>query len=385
MPLAPFTIDVPDAALSDLRERLARTRWPDEVGGAGWDYGTPLGYLRELVEHWRTRFDWRSVERRMNALPQFRATVDGLDLHFVHQRGRGPRPLPLLLLHGWPSTFWQMGRLVPLLVDPASHGGDAADAFDVVVPSLPGCGFSARPDRPGMTRARIADLMARLMTGSLGYRRYGVHAGDVGTSVATLLGLARPDDVVGLQLTDVYFAPWLGPGAPPLTPAEERFVAEQERWWQDEGGYDHLQRTKPQTLAYALNDSPAGLAAWIVEKFRAWSDCGGDLDRSFRRDDLLTAITLYWVTGTINSANRYYWRHRHPAVPPRPALPIAVPCGIAHFPAEADINTPRSMIERVYTNVTRWSEMPRGGHFAALETPDLLAEEIRAFFRPLRR
>ena len=382
MRVEPFTIAIPEAALSDLRDRLARTRWPDEVEGAGWDYGTSLPYLRELVEHWRERFDWRAQERRLNALHHFRAEVDGLRLHFVHERGRGPRPIPLLLLHGWPSTFWQLAPLAALLADPAAHGSDPADAFDVVVPSLPGCGFSDRPSRRGMSRVRVAELMGALMAEVLAYPRFGVHAGDVGTSVATLLGLARPAQVMGLHLTDVYYAPYLGPGSPPLTPAEQKFVADEERWWQDEGAYDHVQRTKPQTLAYGLNDSPAGLAAWIVEKFRAWSDCGGDVERRFSKDELLTHVSIYWLTETMNSANRlYYERHHHPR-PMGPGEKVLAPAGFAIFPGDTD-HPPREWAERTY-QVARWTEMPRGGHFASQEEPELLAREIREFFRPLR-
>lgn len=381
MGVEPFEITTSDAALDDLRERLARTRWPDEVEGAGWDYGTSLPYLRELVTYWRSRFDWRAQERRLNALHHFRARVDGFGLHFVHERGRGPRPLPLLLVHGWPSTFWQLAPLIPLLTDPAAHGGDPADAFDVVIPSLPGCGWSDRPARRGMSRPRVAELLGGLME-ALGYRRYGVHAGDVGTSVATLLALARPAEVAGLHLTDVYHLPYLGPGSPPLTEAERRFVAEEERWWQDEGAYDHVQRTKPQTLAYGLNDSPAGLAAWIVEKFRAWSDCGGDVERRFSKDDLLVHVTIYWLTGTINSANRlYYERHHHPR-PMGPGEKVLPPAGFALFPGDTD-HPPREWAERTY-RVTRWTEMPSGGHFAAQEEPDLLARELREHFRALR-
>jgi pimeloyl-ACP methyl ester carboxylesterase len=382
MPADPFTIAVPDSAIADLRERLARTRWPDEVIGAGWDYGVSLAFLRELCEHWRTRFDWRAQERRLNALHHFRAPVGGLRVHFVHERSRAPRPLPLLLVHGWPSTFWQMAPLIPLLVDPAAHGGDAADAFDVVVPSLPGCGFGDRPDRPGMSRTRIAELFGTLMTDVLGYRRFGVHAGDVGTSVATILGLDQPERVVGLHLTDVYYLAYVGPDSPPLSEAEERFMEEQRTFAGDEGGYDHLQRTKPQTAAYGLNDSPAGLAAWIAEKFRAWSDCGGELSRRFSNDELLTHVSIYWFTETINSSMRlYYERHHHPR-PLGPGERVPPPAGFAIFPGDTD-HPPREFAERSY-HVTRFSEMPRGGHFAASEEPELLAREIREFFRPLR-
>ena len=381
MHVEPFTVQVPDTALADLRARLQLTRFPDEVERAGWEQGTSLVYLRELVEYWRTRFDWRARERCINQFHHFRAEVQGLCLHFLHERGNGPAPMPLILLHGWPSTFWQMAPLVPLLADPELHGGDARDAFDVIVPALPGCAFSDRPARPGMSRTRVATLFTSLMTDVLGYRMFAVHGGDIGASVATMLGLEYAHHIIGLHLTDVY-APWLGEGSRPLTEGEARFVEEERRWHEEEGAYDHVQRTKPQTLAYALNDSPAGLAAWIVEKFRAWSDCGGYIERRFSKDELLTHVTLYWVTETISSANRLYFdRHRYPRYlgPGERVLP---PAGFAIFPADID-HPPREWAERSY-DVVRWTEMPRGGHFASAEEPELLAEEIRSFFRPLR-
>jgi pimeloyl-ACP methyl ester carboxylesterase len=372
-----FRIAVAEPVLADLRQRLERTRWPDEVEGAGWDYGANLGYLRELVEYWRTSFDWRAQERRLNGLPQFRARVDGLGLHFVHERGKGPRPLPLILSHGWPSTFVQMERLIPLLADPAAHGADPEDAFDVVVPSLPGCGFSDRPTRRGMTKTRIASLWAKLMTETLGYQRFGAHGGDIGAGVTAWLAFDHPGRVVGIHVADVV-RPWLGPGSAPLTPAEQAFVDEERRWMEAEGAYDHIQATKPQTLAYGLTDSPAGLAAWIVEKFRSWSDCGGDVERRFTKDELLTNLTIYWVTNTINSANRLYFERDRDPRPLGRDDRVAVPTAVTIFPADID-HPPREWAERVY-DVVRWTEMPRGGHFAALEAPELLIDDVRAFF-----
>jgi pimeloyl-ACP methyl ester carboxylesterase len=378
----PFRCEAPQGVIDDLRVRLGRTRWPDEVTGSGWDYGANLDYLRELAEHWRTRFDWRAVEERLSRLPQFRARVDGLAIHFVHVRGRGPRPLPLVVTHGWPSSFLEMERLIPLLADPASHGGDPADAFDVVVPSLPGCGFSERPTRPGTTKTRIAALWAELMTGVLGYPRFGARGGDIGSGVTSWLGFDFPGAVVGIHVSDV-LRPHLGPGSPPLTAGESAFLAEEARWMDAEGAYDHLQATKPQTLAYGLNDSPVGLLAWIVEKFRGWSDCGGDVERRFSKDDLLANVTLYWITETIHSSNRlYYERDRAPrALGPGERVPVAA--AVTIFPGDID-RPPRSWAERSYARLERFTEMPSGGHFAAWEEPQLLAEDLRAFFRPLR-
>ena len=380
---APFTIAVPGAVLDDLRARLARTRWPDEVDGAGWDHGTSLPYLRELVDYWITTFDWRAQEARLNALPQFVVPIDGLDVHFVHVRGTGPAPLPLVITHGWPSTFAEMHRIVGPLSDPARHGGDAADAFDVIVPSLPGFGFSGRPRRRGATHADR--LWRTLMTGALGYARFGAHGGDVGARVTSALGRFHADVVVGIHIGSVDLEwPHPLPDEAELSLAERDYIARVRRWEREEGAYGEIQATRPQTVAYGLNDSPAGLAAWIVEKFRAWSDCGGDLESRFDKDELLTTITIYWVTQTIGSSMRRYFEARHdPHAPLSPGKRIGAPAGIAMFPGETDLVVPRAWAERCY-DVRRWTEMPRGGHFAALEEPALLVDDIRAFFRGLR-
>jgi pimeloyl-ACP methyl ester carboxylesterase len=381
MPPEPFEIAVPDEVLDDLRDRLARTRWPDEIPGRGWDYGTELGFLRDLVADWRERYDWRAAERALNRLPHFRAEVGGLGIHFLHQRGHGPRPLPIVVSHGWPGSFIELLPLVPRLTDPERFGGRAEDAFDVVVPSLPGFAFSDRPREPGMTKTKIAGLWVELMRDVLGYRRFAARGGDIGSGITALLGLDHPEAVVGIHVSDC-IEPCLGPGSPPLTAAEERFREEERRWMAAEGAYDHIQATKPQTLAYGLNDSPAGMAAWIVEKLRSWSDCGGDLDRRFPRDDVLTHLTIYWVTATINSANRLYFERDREPRRLSPGQRVEVPCAVALFPADID-HPPREWAERAY-RVERWTDMPRGGHFAAWEEPDLLAADVRAFFRPLR-
>jgi pimeloyl-ACP methyl ester carboxylesterase len=380
--IQPFRIDVADAALEDLRQRIARTRWPDEVSGSGWDYGTNRHYLRELLAYWRDEFDWREQERKLNAFSHFLTDVDGLTLHYFREPGRGPQPMPILLVHGWPSTFFEMTKLAPLLADPAAHGGDPADAFDVVVPSLPGCGFSEKPHAAGMHKTRMAELLAKLMTDTLGYARFAARGGDVGAGVVALMGLDYPERIIGIHVSDVV-RPYLGPGARHFTDAERTFFEEERLWMEKEGAYDHLQATKPQTLGYGLNDSPAGLAAWLVEKYRSWSDCGGDVERRFTKDEILTQLTLYWVTETINSANRlYYERDRHPRAFGAEDR-VRVPTAVTIFPGDID-RPPREWGERVY-DVRRWTVMPRGGHFAALEEPELLAQDIREFFRPLRR
>ena len=291
--------------------------------------------------------------------------------------------MPLVITHGWPGSFLEMLEILPRLADPGRHGGDPADAFDVVVPSLPGYGFSDRPAEAGCNTFRIAALWAALMEG-LGYRRFGAQGGDWGASVTTLLGLLHADRTAGIHLNYIpgSYRPWSGPGSAPLTGAEAQFVKDADRWYENEGGYAHLQKTRPQTLAFGLNDSPAGLAAWILEKFRDWSDCGGDLESRFDRDDLLTHVSLYWFTQTIHSSCRLYHESAQRPLHFRQDERIAVPCGVARFPLEAP-SPPREWVERVY-DVRRWTEMTAGGHFAAMEEPEALARDIREFFRPLR-
>ncbi len=377
----PFRIAVAEEILDDLRDRIGRTRWPDEVPGAGWDYGTNLEFLRELLDYWSDGFDWRARQEELNRLPHYRTRLDGLGIHFVHARSKEPRALPILLTHGWPSTFHEMSRLVPLLTDPQAHGAGPRDAFHVVVPSLPGCGFSEVPARAGLTKTRIATIWAKLMTDVLGYERFAARGGDIGAGVTSWLAFDYPERVVGIHVSDV-LRPGIGPGSPPLTDAERRFLAEEEAWMRAEGAYDHIQATKPQTLAYGLHDSPAGLASWIVEKLRGWSDCGGDVLARFSKDDLLTILTIYWATGTIHSANRLYFDRDRAPRELAPGQRVEVPCAVALFPGDID-HPPREWAERAL-NVERWTEMPRGGHFAAWEEPELLAEDLRRFFRPLR-
>lgn len=383
MDVTPFDIQIPQATLDDLRERLARTRWPDEITGSGWSHGASLPYMRELVDYWQTQFDWRAQERAINSFAHFRADVGGTGLHFIHERGKGPNPVPLVLTHGWPGSFVEMLKIIPLLTDPARHGGDPADSFDVVIPSMPGYGFSDRPLRSGMNTFRIADLWIQLMEG-LGYRRFGAQGGDWGASVATCLAFAYPAHVLGLHLNYIpgSFRPHIGSGARPLSEGERAFLEEREQWVQSEGGYAHAQGTKPQTIAYGLNDSPAGLAAWIIEKYREWSDCDGEVERRFTKDELLTNIMIYWVTETIHSSTRLYHEARTRPLHFNEGERVLPPCGVARLLKEAPF-PPREWVERCY-NVQRWTEISHGGHFAALEEPDLLVDDIRTFFRMLR-
>jgi microsomal epoxide hydrolase len=378
----PFTLRVPDDAIADLRERLARTRFPDQPPGAPWAYGTDVAYLGELASYWLDHFDWRAEEARLNALPQFKAPLHGIGVHFLHVPGNGPDPLPLLLAHGWPGSVFEFLELIPRLADPASFGGDPADAFTVVAPSLPGYGLSFAPGQPRFGVGAIADCLADLMTGVLGYERFGAQGGDWGAFVASRLGYAHHERMIGIHLNMMPIRRDPNMMADPS--AEERAYLDQlALWLKEETGYQWIQGTRPQTLAFALTDSPAGLAAWIVEKFRAWSDCGGDLESAIARDRLLANVSLYWFTGAIGSSFWPYYARMHGPWPIPEGATVDVPTGYSEFPREM-LRPPRSLAARTYTDIRRWSVMPRGGHFAALEQPDALAAEVRAFFRPLR-
>ncbi len=384
MSIQPFTINIPQATLEDLRERLARTRWPDEVEGAGWDYGTNVGYLKELVDYWQHTFDWRAQEAKLNQYAQFRADIDGVGIHFIHERGKGPDPTPLLLLHGWPDSFYRYHKVIPRLSDPASYGGNPADSFDVIVPSLPGFGFSDRPSARGATSIRTAELLARLMTEVLGYQKYAVAGGDIGSRVTRLLALAHPESLVGMHLTDIGFPGEIAfpPDVSNPSATEQQFLGSVAGWFFQEGGYIMIQSTRPQTISYPLNDSPVGLAGWLVEKFRAWSDCGGDVEKRFSKDELLSHIMIYWVTETISSAARLYYEDSHTTPRLQAGQHTEVPAGVATFPKDLTL-PPRELGER-FLRVQRWTHMPSGGHFAAWEEPELLVSDMRTFFRPLR-
>ncbi len=383
MAVAPFKVEVPEAVLQDLKDRLDRTRWPDEIPDSGWDYGTNLGYIKGLVEYWRTEFDWRSQERLINSFAHFKADVDGLGIHFIHEKGKGPNPMPLVITHGWPGTFFEMYKVIPMLSDPASHGGDPADSFDVVAPSMPGYGFSDASDKRGLDINAIADIWAELMSDVLGYDQFAVQGGDWGARVTGRLGQSHGDKVIGIHTTSTTSpTPYLGPGTPELSEAEKGMLQQRERWLADEGGYSHIQSTKPQTLSYGLNDSPAGLAAWIVEKYRRWSDCAGDVESRFTKEELLTTVTIYWVTQSINSSTRLYFEAFNKAWNMEEGEKIRVPVGVAAFPKENTVPV-REWAERSY-NIQHWTDMPSGGHFAALEEPARLVEDIRDFFRGLR-
>lgn len=384
MEVRPFTIHVPDEVLDDLHRRLEQTRFPGEMPDSGWEYGSNLGYIQDLVQYWRTTFDWRAQEAKLNRFQHYKSRVDGLDIHFIHERGQGPNPMPLIMTHGWPSCFFEMTKILPLLTDPGRHGGDPADAFDMIVPSLPGFGFSDPATARGMDVQRVASLWNTLMTVNLGYPRFAAQGGDIGAGVTARLGHGHAASLYGIHLTSITRpTPYLGPGACPLTSTEQALIDQRARWQHDEGGYAHLQGTKPQTLAYGLNDSPAGLAAWIVEKYRTWSDCGGNVEARYTKDELLTIVTIYWVTQSIAASTRMYKENQRAVWAMGQDEKIPAPAGMAMFPQEI-ARPPREWGERSY-HVLRWEDMPRGGHFAALEEPELLAREVRAFFRQFRQ
>jgi pimeloyl-ACP methyl ester carboxylesterase len=380
----PFSITIPDQKLQDLHARIRSARWPQPSAEAPWEQGTHLEYLQAICRYWTNDFDWRAQERSLNRFHHYRATVEDVGVHFVHERARNGDGIPLILMHGWPSTFLEYLPLVPLLTDPASHG-ITGPAFDVVLPSLPGYAFSERPARR-MTYRDVARLLIGLMEG-LGYERYGAGGTDFGSGVATFMALHNPLRLIGVHLTNLELSPYIGTDSRPLTDAEQRYIEESARWNEIEGAYRAILSTKPQTLAFGLNDSPVGLAAWILEKWRSWSDCGGELDRRLPRDFLLTVATLYWLTETIATSIRDYSDNRRSQGEPRlgPEDRVKVPTGFAVFSHNfiSEGEPPREWAERLY-NIVRWTPMPRGGHFAAVEEPELLARDICAFFAGLR-
>jgi pimeloyl-ACP methyl ester carboxylesterase len=378
----PFTIAVPDGALDDLRERLARTRWPERETVDDWSQGVPLAYLRDVCDHWRTRYDWRTREERLNRFPQFRTQLSGggdepLGVHFLHVRSAEPRAFPLVLTHGWPGSTVEFMNVIGPLTDPAAHGGDPADAFDVVVPSLPGFGFSDKPTRTGWNVERIATAWDELMV-RLGYERYGAQGGDWGASITTRIGSQDLGHCVGIHIN----MPVVFPNADDmtdLTPAEVAALGKGQHYRQHEAGYSKQQSTRPQTIGYSLVDSPVGTAGWILEKFWGWTDNDGSPDDAVSRDELLDNVMVYWLNAAGASSARLYWE----SFAAFAGGTVAMPTGISQFPKE--LFTPsRRWAERVYTDIRHWSELDRGGHFAAFEEPDLFVDEVRAFFRLVR-
>lgn len=380
MPLKPFEIAIAETSLTDLRNRLARTRWTDEIRGTGWEHGADLGYLKELIAYWHDSFDWRKQERRLNRFPQFTARVDDLDIHFIHMRGNGPSPKPLILTHGWPSSIAEFTKIIPLLSDPGAHGADPADAFDVIAPSMPGYGFSSRPGKRGLTSLAVAHLWPKLMD-QLGYQRFFAHGGDIGAGVTNALARHYGDRVTAVHTMASPYPYPTDESDPTLSQAERAYLALTKKWDWEEDAYGHLQRTKPQTLAAGLNDSPAGLATWIVEKWRAWSDCNGNVETRFTKDELLTNVGIYWFTETIGSSVRMYYESAH-SNRPKSTSKIETPTRLFLTREEVDL-CPPEWAERSYANLS-YGVAPTGGHFLATEEPKLLAEDIRSYFRAFR-
>ncbi|SCG76157.1 epoxide hydrolase family protein [Micromonospora coxensis] len=376
-----FRISVPDDVLDDLRSRLVRTRFTTASDTTAWAAGVDPGQLRDLVDHWAHGFDWRAAEAALNTFPHYLAEIAGARVHFVHLRAERPAgtpaPLPLVLTHGWPSSFVEMLAVARRLADPVGHGADAADAFDVVVPSLPGFLYS-EPVRGPFTRRRVAEVWHALMTGTLGYDRFGAFGGDIGGGVTQWLGALYPGEVTGIHITSAVVTTDFRDQPP--TAEEQAYLDALAAYDATDGGYSEIMCTRPDTLAAALADSPAGLLAWIIDKYREWSDCGGDLESQWDRDTILTVATLYWVTGTIGSSFQQYYHY--PLNRPVPAVTVPAAVTLSHEPAYAGL--PRSLTERVLTDLRHWSTPGRGGHFMAHEEPEQVADELRTFFRPLR-
>jgi epoxide hydrolase len=379
--IRPFTIEIPQADLDGLGDRLARTRWPSQLPGEGWSRGVPLEYLRELAEYWRTSYDWRAHEAKLNELPQFTTTIDGANVHFMHIRSPESDALPLIMTHGWPGSIVELLDVIEPLTDPRSHRGDPADAFHLVIPSIPGFGLSGPTSEPGWSAARVGAAFAELMS-RLGYDRYGAQGGDEGAVISPDLGRAAPDHVVGIHVNaaSVGFMPF-----PPLEDAELAELTDLERarvariteFLDEEFAYAQIQGTRPQTLAYGLTDSPVGQLAWIVDKFQSWVHGAEVPEDAVGRDRLLTNVMLYWLTGTAGSSASIYYEDKHSGAWPQPS---GVPTGVAVFAEDISI---RRYAEQS-NNIVHWSNFDRGGHFAAMEAPDLLIADVREFFRPLR-
>lgn len=374
MQVQSFQINVPQAVLDDLQKRLARTRWTDEVEGVGWDYGTNLDYLKELVNYWQHQYDWRKHEAELNKFQQFRAEVDGVGIHFIYERGKGPNPTPIILTHGWPDSFYRFHKIIPRLTDPEKYGSKPEDSFDVIVPSIPGFGFS---DRKAMSEGAVADLWVKLMKDVLGYEQFTAAGGDVGSIVTKYLAFKYPEAVTTIHLTDVGY-PTGQEDFSTMSKAEQEFAGFIQQWWFKEGAYNMIQSTKPQTLAYGLNNSPVGWAAWVMS-FICIGTTGEEIEKRFSRDELLTNIMIYWVTETISSSVRSYYEGAQAESPMKPGERVEVPTAVAHCAFDAPL--PREWAERS-VNLKRFTEVP-GGHFAAWEEPELFANDLRESFASL--
>jgi pimeloyl-ACP methyl ester carboxylesterase len=374
--ISPFRISVADGVLDDLKWRLRHTRWPESELVDDWSQGVPLNWIQEICRYWAVEYDWRAREARLNRFPQFVTEIDGLGVHFLHVRSPHPDAMPLILTHGWPGSIVEFMKVIEPLANPAAHGGDPSAAFHVVCPSLPGFGFSDKPSVKGFGVERIAQSWAALMA-RLGYASYGAQGGDWGSAVTTALGAQDDAHCRGIHIT---LAMGVRPNAGEQPTQEEARTLKAIKYYRDwDSGYSKQQSTRPQTVGYALTDSPAGQAAWILEKFWAWTDCDGNPQNILNRDELLDNVMLYWVTATAASSARLYWESFGR---PRP-YKVTVPTGVAVFPKEI-VPPVRKWMGEAFPNIQHWSEMPKGGHFAAFEQPELFVQEIRSFFRKLR-
>jgi pimeloyl-ACP methyl ester carboxylesterase len=380
----PFKINIKQSILDDLKERIAATRWTDEIENSKWEYGTNGTYLKELCHYWQHDFDWKKQEEYLNSFPHFKTTVDGAGLHYIHQKGEGQHSVPLLLTHGWPDSFVRFLKIIPLLTKADENGF----SFDVVIPSIPGFGFSDIPEKTGMNTKRVAKLFTSLMTEELGYEKFVAHGGDLGTGITEQIALYHAESLLGIHLTDIPYHHILTMPPDKLDKTEKKYLEAITKWQMTEGAYNMIQSTKPQTLAYGLNDSPVGLAAWIVEKFHTWSDSHGDIESCFTKDELLTNVTIYWATQTIHSSFRHYTEAMKDMMqtmfnPLKKLNPldktgdkIEIPAAVAEF--QIDLLPPKDFVNKFF-NVQQWTKMSKGGHFAAMEQPELLAKDIRKF------
>ena len=381
--ISPFKISVSDKVIDDLKHRLQLTRWPDEVGDS-WKYGTDLNYLKSLVGYWLTEYDWRAQEAQLNQLDQYQTIIEDRKLHFIHQRSTHETAIPLLMTHGWPGSIAEFTKIIPMMTQPENYGADPQDAFHMICPSIPGYGFSDPATEPGFAQKRVAEGHIELMN-QLGYKKYAVQGGDWGSAISSWTAKLAPEQVSALHLTLVFAGipkrksdPFEG------VTEEEKTRLEERRQHMSEGtGYQSIQGTKPQTLGYGLNDSPVGLAAWITEKFHSWTDCDGNIENAISKDELLTNIMIYWITGSITSSTRLYYESNHVQNNLHEHGRIATPTGCTMFPGEL-FQPPRKWAEEMF-NIQHWTKQPKGGHFAALEQPDLLANDLRQFFRTFRQ
>jgi pimeloyl-ACP methyl ester carboxylesterase len=374
--IKPFKVNVSQSALDDLQLRLKNTRWPDEIENSGWLYGSNLSYMKELADYWIHQFDWRKTEKEINSWPNFIAEIDGYEIHFLHIKGKGKKNIPLIVTHGWPGSFIEMMKIIPLLTENEDL------SFDLVIPSIIGFGFSGKAIRSGCSSAFIAVLWNKLMN-ELGYKKYGAQGGDIGAGISTWLSLKYPGNIIGLHLNYIpsSYKPFINPGEP-LPDEITAFQKHLADWVTKEGAYSSLHSTKPITLSYGLNDSPVGLCAWIIEKFNSWSDNSADIESVFSKDALLSNVTLYWVTQSIHSSIRIYNENSKMPLVFRENDFIRTPVGYAKFPKEIP-TPPRIYIEKGF-NICNWTQMPKGGHFAAFEQPELLADDVSKFFKQIK-